>query len=24
MEKRVETQFGKYQKGGWTTFRLES
>jgi P4 family phage/plasmid primase-like protien len=23
MEKRVETQFGKYQKGGWTTFRLE-
>jgi len=24
MEKRVETLFGKYHKGGWTTFRLEN
>jgi hypothetical protein len=25
MEKRVETQFGKYHKGGgWTNFRLEN
>jgi len=24
MEKRVEIQFGKYHKGGWTSFRLEN
>ena len=24
MEKRVETQFGKYHKGGWTSFRMEN
>ena len=24
MEKRVEVQFGKYHKGGWTSFRLEN
>jgi P4 family phage/plasmid primase-like protien len=24
MEKRVETQFGKYHKGGWTSFRLDN
>jgi P4 family phage/plasmid primase-like protien len=24
MEKRVESQFGKYHKGGWTSFRLEN
>jgi phage/plasmid-associated DNA primase len=24
MEKRVEIQFGKYHKGGWTSFRVEN
>jgi len=24
MEKRVEAQFGKYHKGGWTSFRMEN
>jgi len=24
MEKRVETTYGKWMKGGWTTFRIES
>ena len=24
MEKRVETQFGKYHKGGWTSFRVDN
>ena len=24
MEKRVETQFGKYHKGGWTSFHVEN
>jgi hypothetical protein len=23
MEKRVETTYGKYMKGGWTTFKIE-
>jgi phage/plasmid-associated DNA primase len=24
MEKRVELQFGKYHKGGWTRFKLDN